>query len=115
MPNQLIDLCKEYKLNEADKSLYVFGKQRRPSMDALSVNMFRYRFNKIRDELNLSKGIKFYSFKHTGASNLHNSGMPMRGLMDQLRHKKLDATQKYVKKHIGTVNERIRDEFPSPI
>lgn len=115
MPNQLIDLCKEYKLDEADKSLYVFGKQKRPSMDTLSINMFRYRFNKIRDELNLSKGIKFYSLKCTGASNLHNSGMPMRGLMDQLRHKKLDATQHYVKKHFGTVNERIRDEFPSPI
>lgn len=115
MPNQLIDLCREYKLDETDKSLYVFGKGRQPSKVALSGNMFRYRFNKIRDELGLSKGIKLYSFKCTGVTNLHSSGVPMRGLMDQLRHKKLDSTQHYLRKHAGVINERIRDEFPSPI
>ena len=115
MPNQLIDLCREYRLDEMDKSLYVFGKQGCPGVKSRSINMFRYRFNKIRDELGLSKGIKFYSMKCTGATYLHNSGIPMRGLMDQLRHKKLDTTQHYIREHAGIVNERIRDGFPSPI
>lgn len=60
-------------------------------------------------------GYKFYSFKHTGATNLHMSGISMRELMDQLRHTKLDATQHYLKKYCGIVNERIKNCFPSPI
>jgi len=77
--------------------------------------MLRWRFNNIRNALNLSTSYKFYSFKHTGASNLHMSGISMRELMDQLRHTKLDATQHYLKKHCGIVNNRIRDNFPDPL
>jgi len=115
MPQQLIDICYEYDIDKADKSLYIFGKRKRFNIRAVSVNMLRWRFNKFRDRLNLSKGYKFYSFKHTGASALHISGISMRELMDQLRHTNLDATQHYLKKHCGIVNNRIRDNFPSPI
>jgi integrase len=115
MPKQLIDLCIEYGIDKADKSLLIFGKRKRFGTKPVSVNMLRYRFNVIRDRLNMTKGYKFYSFKHTGASRLHQSGISMRELMDQLRHTKLDATQHYVKKHIGIINTRVRDNFPSPI
>ena len=115
MPQQLIDICHEYKIDLADKSLFVFGKRKRFNTKAISVNMLRWRFNQFRDRLNLPKEYKFYSFKHTGASMLHQSGISMRELMDQLRHTKLDATQHYLKKHCGIVNNRIRDNFPSPI
>lgn len=115
MPQQLIDLCHEYQIDNTDKNLFVFGKRKMFNAKPISVNMLRWRFNKFRDKLNLSKGYKFYSFKHTGASMLHISGISMRELMDQLRHTKLDATQHYLKKHCGIVNNRIRDNFPSPI
>jgi integrase len=115
MPQQLIDICIEYGIDKADKSLLVFGNKKRFGKKPCSVNMLRWRFNKIRDRLNLSKGYKFYSFKHTGASRLHQSGISMRELMDQLRHTKLEATQHYVKKHIGIRNDRVRNNFPSPI
>jgi integrase len=94
---------------------YFIGNKKRFGNRACSINMLRWRFNKVRDRLNLSKGYKFYSFKHTGASRLHQSGISMRELMDQLRHTKLEATQHYVKKHIGIRNDRVRDNFPSPI
>jgi integrase len=115
MPQQLIDICIQYEVHKADKSLFVFGNKKRFGTKPCSVNMLRWRFNKVRDRLEMTKGYKFYSFKHTGASRLHMSGISMRELMDQLRHTKLEATQHYVKKHIGTVNDRIRDNFPSPI
>jgi integrase len=115
MPLQLIDLCSEYGIGNADKSLLIFGKRKRFNTIPTSVNMLRYRFNVIRDSLNMSKGYKFYSFKHTGASRLHLSGISMRELMDQLRHTKLEATQHYVKKHVGVINTRIKENFPSPI
>jgi integrase len=115
MPQQLIDICIEYGVDKADKSLYLIGNNKLFGTKPTSVNMLRYRFNKYRDELNLPKGYKLYSFKHTGASRLHQSGISMRELMDQLRHTNLDATQHYLKKHIGIVNDRVRNNFPSPI
>jgi len=115
MPQHLIDLCQEYHIDIADKSLFVFGNKKVIGNRPCSTNMLRWRFNKFRDQFNLSKSIKFYSFKHTGASNLHMSGISMRELMDQLRHSKLEATSHYLKKHCGIVNERIRYNFPSPI
>jgi integrase len=115
MPQQLIDLCIEYGIDIADKSLFVFGNKKRFNTKPISVNMLRWRFNKYREAMNLPKNYKFYSFKHTGASNLHMSGISMRELMDQLRHTKLEATQHYLKRHCGIVNNRIRDNFPSPM
>jgi integrase len=114
MPQQLIDICIEYGIDKADRSLFIFGNKKKFGKIACSINMLRWRFNKIRDRLNLSKGYKFYSFKHTGASRLHQSGISMREIMDQLRHTKLDATQHYLKKHCGIRNDRIRNNFPSP-
>lgn len=115
MPSHLIEICKEYNIDTADKSLFVFSPKKKFGVKPISVNMFRYRFNKIRAEMNLPTTYKFYSFKHTGASNLHKSGLSMRELMDQLRHTKLEATSHYLKHHCGIVNDRIRDNFPNPL
>lgn len=115
MPQQLIDICKKYKIDSADKTLFIFGNKKVFGTIPISINMLRYRFNIIRDGLNLPKTYKLYSMKHTGASNLHRSGISMREIMDQLRHTKLEATQHYLKHHCGIVNDRIRDNFPSPI
>lgn len=81
----------------------------------MSENMLRFRFNKFKKALNLPNGYKFYSFKHTGASMLHKSGISMRELMDQLRHTRLAATEHYLKKHTGIINDRIRYKFPDPL
>jgi integrase len=115
IPNQLVELYKEYGIDKADKGLYVFGKSKRPDTRPCSVNMLRWRFNKYRDQFNMPKGYKFYSFKCTGATILHNSNkVSMRELMDQLGHSRLEATQHYLKRHAGFVNPRIRDNFPDP-
>lgn len=87
----------------------------KPSSKPWSANMLTYKFNAFRDKLHLSKGIKFYSMKHTGVTMLAESGASIRVIMDQCRHANLSATQHYLKRHAGLVNERIRDYFPSPI
>lgn len=116
MPVQLIEICKEYGIDKADKELFIFGKHKRIEDRPLSVNMLAYRFNKIRNRLNLTKRYKFYSFKHTGATALHNSNIvSLRQLMDQLGHSRLSATEHYIKRHAGFVNTAIREYFPSPI
>ena len=115
MPTQLIELCREFGVDTAPQDYFVFGKKGKIAVKCTGVNSFRQRFCAIRKKLNMPEGYKFYSMKHTGASMLHLSGISMRELMDQLRHTKLDATQHYLKKHCGIINERIRDNFPSPI
>jgi site-specific recombinase XerD len=116
MPTQLIELCKEYGIDNADKNLYVFGKHRKLEDKPVSINMLRYRFNKIRDGNNLSKKYKFYSFKCSGATALHNSNVvSLRGLMDQLGHSRLSATEHYIKRYAGVVNNSIRESFPNPM
>lgn len=115
MPHQLIDLCREYGLEGADKNLFVFGKGGRISNRSWGYNTLPYKFDQYRDKLGISKDIKFYSMKHTGVTMLAESGAPIRTIMDQCRHTNLSATQHYLKRHAGLVNERIRDYFPSPI
>jgi len=115
MPQQLIDLCKEYGVDKADRNLFIFGVKKKFNTTPVSLNMLRYRFNIIRDELGLSKGYKLYSFKHIGASNLHKSGVSMMELMIQLRHTQLENTSHYLKNHCGIINDRIRDNFPNPL
>jgi integrase len=115
MPDQFVDICKEFDLDKVDKSLYIFGKRKKPDVKPCSVNMLRYRFNKYRDKYNMPKGYKLYSFKHSGATMLHNTGkVSMRGMMDQLGHSNLAASQHYIKKHSGFINETIKTNFPNP-
>jgi len=115
MPQQLIDICYEYGIDKADKSLYIFGPKEKYGTKPISENMLRYRFNQYKNQLKLPNSYKFYSFKHTGASMLHKSGISMRELMDQLRHTRLSATEHYLKKHCGIINERIKFNFPDPL
>jgi integrase len=115
MPKQLITLCQEYGLENANKELYVFGKGGKISSRPWGYNTLPYKFDMFRDMLGISKEIKFYSMKHTGVTMLAESGAPIRSIMDQCRHTNLSATQHYLKRHAGLVNERIRDYFPSPI
>lgn len=115
MPKQLIELCREYGLEGAGKELYVFGRGGKIAARSWGCNTLPYKFDKFRDQLGLSKDIKFYSMKHTGVTMLAESGAPIRAIMDQCRHTNLSATQHYLKRHAGLVNERIRDYFPSPI
>lgn len=115
IPKQLIDICREYGIDKADKDLYIFGLKGKMARKPISVNNMSTRFDVFRDRLSLPKTYKLYSWKHTGATKLHISGISMRELMDQLRHTRLTATEHYLRLRSGTINERIRDKFPSPI
>jgi integrase len=115
MPTQLIEICKEQGVDKADKSLFVFGKHKRPDVTPCSVNMLRYRFNKFRDKYGMSKGYHLYSLKCSGASMLHKTNnVSMLELMQQLGHSHISATAHYLKRIGGVVNVTIRDKFPDP-
>lgn len=116
MSDELINICIEYGIDKANPEHYVFGKNKGIDSRPLSENMLRFRFNKYRDKFGLSKDVKFYSWKHIGASYLvHSKVVDILQLKEHLRHSNLSATQHYVKKIIGDKNEAIRTQFPNPL
>ena len=116
MSDDLIEICKNYGIAEADPNLYIFGKNKHLDTRPLSENMLRYRFNQYRDKYNLSKDVKLYSWKHMGASYLiHSKTVDILQLKDHLRHSNLSATEHYVKRILGDNNEAIKMHFPNPM
>ena len=111
IPEPLINILKEYEFNKIPDDHYIFSRRRTHGTKRLHPNTMRIRFINLRKDLGLDTKIKLYSFKHTGASELHRSGVPLVDMMEQLRHVSMKSTQHYVKKHVGTINPRLRKWF----
>ena len=115
MPDQLLAEYKAQRIHFADKKLYVFGARKKPDVKPCSVNMLGYRFRKYRNRNKLSSGYKLYSFKHSGASVLHKSGVvSMREMMDHLGHSNMASSQHYIRSIGAEINQEIKTQFPKP-
>lgn len=62
MASQLYEELVFQRIDIASSDLYVFGKYGRPGEEPLGKNTLRNRFNRIRDDLDLSKTYKLYSW-----------------------------------------------------
>jgi site-specific recombinase XerD len=114
IPDELYYLITEkWKLQDYNGELYLLGKYGEPGTEVLGRNTMRERFNKIRDRLNLSKDIKYYSWKHSGAQELADAGANTYELQRHLRHRDLATTEKYLRKRIGQKSDMIKKNFPS--
>jgi len=114
IPDQLYEIIvNKWKLQDYNQELYVFGKNSKPGVVPLGKNTMRIRFNKFRDELNLSKDIKYYSWKHSGAQELADAGANPYELQRHLRHRELATTEQYLRKRIGQRSNTIKHNFPS--
>ena len=114
IPRQFLDLLiNEYKLNDENKSYYVFSKKGLPGSSILSKNNMRYRFNRFRDRLGLDTGYKFYSAKHTGAKRMLRSGLfTIEDIANHLGHENIKSTFYYIKSKLGWEPERIDKDYP---
>ena len=112
IPDQLYVLLLEWNLENYDQQLYLFGTDGVPGEKPIGKNSLRIRFNKIRDSLNLSKEIKFYSWKHSGALELKNAGANMYEIQRHFRHKSVTTTEGYWRKRLGGTGEKIKQNFP---
>ncbi len=115
IPTVLLDeLRTKWKLASADPNHYLLGRHDGvPGPQCFGKNTLRNRFNKYRDELNMPKSYKFYSWKHTGNSAAIDSpSISNYELQQQNGHSSIATTEKYVKNKIGRVSASIRDDFP---
>jgi integrase len=114
IPDQLHQLItEEWKLQDYDQELYIFGKDGEPGPEPLGKNTMRIRFNAFRDRLNLPKDIHYYSWKHSGAQELADDGASIYEIQRHLRHRDITTTEQYLKKRIGPRSDAIQHHFPS--
>lgn len=112
IPDQLYKIIDDWDLESYDQELFLFGDNGKPGPRALGKNAMRMRFNKFRDALGLSKEIKYYSWKHSGALELKNSGANMYDIQRHFRHKSVTTTEGYWKKRLGGTGGKIKNNFP---
>ena len=114
MPLQLYNVLMEFGIQHFGKEMFLFGRAGRPGNQPMGMNTLRSRFNRIRDKVGLSSSYKWYSFKHTGAGKLLESGATIAELMNQLGHTDISSTYRYIRRHFGERSEHIRNHFPDP-
>jgi len=112
MPDALIEICESFKLDRYNRDFYVFGHGGEPGKELTGKNHFGNRFRAMRDKLNLPKTYKFYSFKHTGAGKLLESGATFAELMNHLGHTSVESTIAYVRRHFGEKSQKVIDFRP---
>ncbi|GHT63028.1 hypothetical protein FACS189451_08930 [Bacteroidia bacterium] len=113
IPDKLYEIITDqYHLYKYDPEMFVLGKNGEPGYEHLGKNTMPRRFNLIRNELKLSKSIKYYSWKHSGAQELADSGISTYELQRHMRHRDLATTESYLKKRIGQRSDIIKHNFP---
>lgn len=114
IPIQLFEVLQKHGIHTYGKEMFLIGPFGRPGNRQIGTNTLRNRFNNFRDDLDLSKSYKWYSFKHTGAGKLLESGATIVELMNQLGHTDITSTYRYIRQHFGERSEHVRESFPSP-
>jgi integrase len=105
----------EYGILNADPELYLFGLKGKMAKKPLSVNMLGYYFRAYRKKHNINPEVKFYSWKHTGGTDLITSKIAnMPQLQKHFRHTNMSSTIKYIENHSGITNDVIKEAFKSP-
>jgi integrase len=108
IPPELMEVCIAYGIDDADPGLFVFGSKGKISKRHIGINSLAARFNVFRTKHGLSRKVKFYSFKHTGMTDMLNAGVPLLAVQGQAGHDRLTSTQHYAKKYAGIINPSIK-------
>lgn len=113
MPRQLYESLDDLlKIGNYPEEWYLFSRDGIPGKYRLGKNTFRYRFDRIRDKLGLSKRYKLYSFKHTGGVKLVDAGVNTWEIQRHFRHKSITTTERYLQKRFGVKSSLIKEDFP---
>lgn len=114
IPVQFLKKLKEfYRLHEYNHNFYIFGRGGHPGIQAIGKNKLNYKFRKIREKLHLPKEYKHYSYKHTGAVDADEAGLPMKDISMHLGHGDIATTSIYFRNKKVGVSKAIRDRYPT--
>ena len=114
IPEQMFSILVHHGSQNYGKDMFLIGPFGRPGNRSIGQNTLRERFNKYRNRLGLTDLYKWYSFKHTGAGKLLESGATIIEIMNQLGHTDIASTYRYIRRHFGDRSEHVRTKFPDP-
>ncbi len=80
------------------KDYLMFSIGLKPGPKQIHRNNVTYRFRKVRDKIGLPADVGLYKLKHTGNSELLDSGVALGLLKEQNRHHSLSMTETYAKR-----------------
>lgn len=118
LTEELTQYLIEYGIQTANQDHYLFGKRRTFGEKMICQNNLRVRFNKYRDKHGIDKGVKYYSAKHTGCTDLINNKilhLSTPQVMKHLGHGRISSTEHYILDHVGITNDDIKEQFKSKI
>ncbi len=114
IPDQLFAILKnDYRIQTYSREMYVFSKLGCPGHVHLGKNNLRYRFNKIREKLEMPLEYKFYSWKHTGNVRARDAGISIIDRQLQNGHKSPLTTEAYTKNKLSVQSDRIKKAYPT--
>lgn len=114
MTDELAGYLRQYGVEGADPELYLFGKKHKIGIRHISINNLRERFNIFRTKHGISKEVKFYSWKHTGGTDLiHMRLLSVTQLQNHFGHDRITSTEKYIEECGGKINKNLKENFKS--
>jgi integrase len=114
IPMQFVEALKQiYILHKFNRDYYIFGRGGHPGPEPIGKNKLSYKFRKIREKLKMPTEYKFYSWKHTGAIEADEAGMPHKDISNHLGHSNMSTTDIYFRNKKVQVSKAIRDNYPS--
>ena len=106
--NQTIaDLITKMGIMNYSEGLYVFGTYNLPAKQPVGKNTLRNRFNRYREALGISRQVKFYSWKHTGAISAVENGISVWDLQHHMRHSSIVTTEEYIRQRTNHAKRAI--------
>lgn len=109
IPPIFLPTVREY-YGEGAAADYLFPSRVVPGQPVSYNNMYA-RHRKYLKQLRFPNGYTLYSWRHTGAVNAIQSGVSVKDLQLQMRHKSLDQTDQYLRQ-MGVQQMRTIDRFP---
>lgn len=105
---QIIELVQRLGIKNYADDLFVFSPENRPGEKPIGEHTMKERFNRIRDSLKISKAVKFYSWKHTGAISMVENGVDVWHLQQHMRHASITTTETYIRKRSAQAEEALQ-------
>jgi integrase len=97
IPDVIIDELIKWDFGGAKSDQFIFGHGFHASYERMGPGRFTKKWDRMRDELQLDKNIKFYSLRDSGIVQMLIDGIPAHDVMKQADHSSLVITTKYVK------------------
>lgn len=111
VPKQLRIVLRYYVRNYTPE-MFLFTNQLKPGMHPVGHNYFNYRHRKALAACGITGNYSHYSWKHSGAKELHDARFPIKYIQMQLRHSSLEETDEYLKNLSLGDWEPLQEEFP---